>query len=83
MRIFVTIITVAFLTHWTCSLIGLSMQWCCCIDIGECRSLTSFHGRMHFPLFLLLPPSFNTNYDGIRVLKQSENRAIILPKILS
>jgi len=27
MRIFVTIVTVAFFAHWTCSLI--SLQWCC------------------------------------------------------
>src|SRR6218665_2625189 len=49
---FVAIITVAFFAHWTCSLI--SMQWCCCIcgNVGECRSLTSFCGRMRFPLFL-------------------------------
>jgi len=31
----------------------------------------------------MLPFSFNTNYDGIAVLKQSANRAIILAKVLS
>jgi len=31
----------------------------------------------------MLPLSFNTNYDGITVLKQSASRAIILSKTLS
>jgi len=35
MRIFVTIITVAFFAHWTCSMI--SMHWCCYMggNVGE------------------------------------------------
>ena len=33
--------------------------------------------------FLMLPSSFNTNYDGITVVKQIANHAIILGKILS
>src|SRR6218665_46088 len=83
MRIFVTIIIVPFFAHWTCSLI--SRQWCCCLggNIGECRSLISFRGRMCFPVLLMLPLSLNTNYDGITVRKQSAYRAIILAKILS
>jgi len=37
-----------------------------------------------FPtILLMLLCSFNTNYDGITVLKQSAYRAIILAKILS
>jgi len=48
----------------------------------ECGSLTSFRGRTRFPLFLMLPLDFKSNYDGITVLKQSANRAIILAKIL-
>jgi len=86
MGVFVTIITVAFFAHWTCSLI--SMQWCCCKvgDVGECRSQASFRGRTLVPhYFVMLPLSFNTNYDiiTVTVLKQSAIRAIILAKILS
>ena len=49
--IYMTIITVPFFAHWTCSLI--SMLWCCCMggNVWECRSLTSFSGRTRFPLF--------------------------------
>ena len=32
---------------------------------------------------IVLPLSFNTNYDRVTVLKQSANRAIILAKVLS
>jgi len=48
-RIFLTIITVAFFAHWTCSLI--SMQWWCCMggNVGECRSLR----RARFPFLML------------------------------
>jgi len=53
-------------------------------NIGECRSLTSLRGRTRFPLLILmLRLSFNTNYDAITVLKQSENRAKFVAKILS
>ena len=53
------------------------------VSVGECRSPTYFRGRTLFPLFVMLPLSFNSNYDDITVLKQSANRAIILAKILS
>src|SRR6218665_1392641 len=57
----------------------------CCMggNVGECRSLTSFRRSRLVPLFLMLPLSFNTNFDGIQVLKQRGNRAIILAKSLS
>jgi len=35
-----------------------------------------------FPQFLMLTLSFNTNKDGITVLKQSTDRAIILAIII-
>ena len=41
------------------------------------------HWTCSFPLFLMLPLNFNTNYDGITVVKQSANHAIILANILS
>src|SRR6218665_3798420 len=78
-----TKVIVAFFARWTCTLV--SMQWCCCMggNVGECRSHTSFRGRTHFPLFLMLTLSFNTNNDGKTVLKQSANLEIILAKIFS
>src|SRR6218665_1580609 len=80
MGLFVTTITVDSLL--TCSLI--SVQWCGCKgrNAGVCRSLISFRGRTRFPLFLMLSLSFKSNYDGITVLKQSANRALILEKDL-
>ena len=46
------------------------------------RELLSAEERVsHY--FLMLPLCFNTNYDGITVLKQSAYRAILLAKILS
>ena len=63
---FVTIITVAFLAHGTCSLICL--QWCCYMgrNIGEYRSLTSFCVGPRLPhSFFKFPLNCNTNYDGI------------------
>src|SRR6218665_3906053 len=33
-----------------------------------------------FTILLMIPLSFNTSYDGITVLKESANRAIILAK---
>jgi len=52
MRIFVTIITLAFLAHWAFSLI--SMQWCYWMEgnFGECHSLASFRGRTRFSLLV-------------------------------
>jgi len=46
-------------------------------------SFTYFLPRKNaFPtIFLMLPLTFNTNYDGITVLKQSANRAMILAEI--
>src|SRR6218665_830386 len=78
-----TIITVAFFARWTCRLI--SMQWYFCMDwtVVECRSLTYFRGRTHFSLFCNVSLSFNANDDGITVLKQNTNCAVILAKILS
>jgi len=95
MRMIRTIITVVFFAYWTCSLtsmhavvLHLLNKWCCtcCMgrNVGECRSPTSFRGRervSHYVLMLLL--SFNTNVDGIPVLKQNANRAIILATNLS
>jgi len=49
----------------------------------EYRSLTSFRGRTRFSLFLMLPLSFNTNFDVVTVLKQSAYREIIIGKIVS
>ena len=46
--------------------------------------LTHFFPRKNaIPTILMLPLSFNTNHNGITVLKQSANHAIILAKILS
>src|SRR6218665_2635537 len=74
MRI-VTIITVAFFAQWTMDMQfnkhAVTLQWCklSCMggNAGECRSLTSVRGRTCFPLILMLPLSFNTNYEGITV----------------
>src|SRR6218665_510512 len=83
LRDFVTIVTVAFFAHWTCSLICL--QWCCYMgrNVGEYRSLTSFcvgprlpHSFLNF-LLTVIPTMM------VQVLKQSANRAIILAKNLS
>jgi len=80
----VTIMTIVFFARWTCSLISM-------------HAVLLFHGRERlgmpfthcfprknaFPLFLMLPLSFKTNYDVLTVLRQSAHRAIILAKILS
>jgi len=84
----VTIITVMFImffAHWTCSLI--SMHAAVLLPgrgtlVNAVHSLLPAEERVsHY--FLILPLSFNTNYDGITVLEQGAYRAIILAKILS
>jgi len=54
-----------------------------CENVGHAvQSLLSVEERVsHY--FVMLPLTFNANYDGITVLKQSAYRAIILAKILS
>src|SRR6218665_1455695 len=84
MGIFVTVITVAFFAQWKCGLISMQWYTCSLMDwnAGECLSLTlvrglqvserhspAFHSITIFPLFLRLPLSFNSNYDGTIVLK--------------
>jgi len=69
MGIFVTIITVAFLSHWTYSLI--SVQWCNCMggNAGICRPvrpLTSFRGRTRFRQFLMRHLSFKSNHNSFK-----------------
>jgi len=67
MGILVTVITAAFFVQWKCS---LSMQWCSFLD--ELMPFTHFsRGCARFPLLLMLPLSFNSNYmcDGIIVFK--------------
>ena len=78
MRIFVTI---SFFAHWTCSLTSAVAFGG---NAGECRSPTSFRVLERVSHYLFnASPQFKSNYDGITVLKQSANRAIILAKILS
>ena len=61
------------------------MQWFYCMggNFGNAiYSLLSAEERISY-YFVMLLRSFNANYDGIKVLKQSANRARILSKILS
>jgi|SRR6218665_2075021 len=84
MGIFVTIITVAFFAHWTCSLI--SMHWRSCMGrkpgtLGfAVQSLLSAEESVSLYI-LMIPLTFQFNNDDITVLKQSANRARILAHI--
>jgi len=69
--LFVTIITVPFFVHWTCSLITISRQWCCCVgeNVGEANVVHSLLSEeedvSHY--FLMLPLSFNTSHESMMV----------------
>ena len=88
MRIFVTTITVSLFVHWTTVDMQFNKHAVVLLHGRERWGMPFTHffpGRMRFPLFLMLPFSFNrpTNFDGITVLKQSANHATILAKIFS
>ena len=84
MRIFVTIITVAFLAHWTCSLIN--KQWCWTVGAfggnfggNVIHSLLSAVKHLsHY--FLILPLSFNrpNNYYSFNTERKSCNDISIM-----
>src|SRR6218665_512054 len=98
MRIFVTIIITVGLpfAHWTCSLnlfnkhaVVRVVAWAR-TQRNSIHSLLSAGERVShcfdknaFPTILMLPLSFNTNYNDITALRQSTYRAIILAKIFS
>ena len=70
-----TYITVALFTHWACSLVACSGVVAWAGTFGEC-CLFTYSAEERVSNYFNASLCFNTNYDGIEVLKQSANRAM-------